>query len=264
MTLAVIIPAYNEEGTIGPLVHETFRVIPPEILSEVIVVDDGSSDGTGNEIKALIPVYSRLRYIRHRARTGQSAAVQTGVLATRRPLIGTLDGDGQNDPADIPSLLQRIGAPGRGGPAFVGGVRRERKAKSSRRIASLFGNAARRAVLGDECPDSACGIKVFRREAFLRLPFFTSMHRFNPALFLMYGHTVDYVAVNDRPRLAGELKYTNISRLLLGVQDIIGILWLRRRTRIPEISEDTLGVSRLTQSAAAYRRLMPAASRRIH
>lgn len=264
MALAVIIPAYNEEGNIGRLVHETFRVVPQEILSEVIVVDDGSSDGTGNEIKALVPVYLRLRYIRHRVRTGQSAAIRTGVLATRRPFIATLDGDGQNDPADIPGLLERIGAPGRGGLAFVGGIRCERKAKSSRRIASLFGNAVRRAILGDDCPDSACGIKVFRREAFMRLPFFTSMHRFNPALFLMYGYTVDYVPVNDRPRLAGESKYTNLSRLLLGIHDLVGILWLRRRTRLPDISEDTLGVARIKRAAAAFRQSMPAASRHVH
>ncbi len=262
MTLAVIIPAHDEEGNIGRLVHEIFRVVPQGILSEVIVIDDGSSDGTGDEIKSLIPAYPKLRYMRHRVRAGQSAAVRTGVLATRRPLIATLDGDGQNDPADIPSLLQRIGAPDRGGPAFVGGIRRKRKTRRSRRMASLLGNTARRAILGDDCPDSACGIKVFRREAFLRLPFFTSMHRFNPALFLMHGYAVDYMPVNDRPRLAGHSKYTNLSRLLIGLLDIVGILWLRRRTRLPEVSEDTLSVAQFKQ--AAFPQFMPAASRRIH
>ncbi len=262
MTVAVVIPALNEEGNIGLLVQETFRVIPQETLSEVIVIDDGSSDGTGDEIKSLISTYPRLRYIRHRVRSGQSAAIRTGVLAAQCSIIATMDGDGQNDPADIPNLLRRLGAPGQGGPALVGGVRIKRQAKSSRRIASILGNKAREAILNDKCPDSGCGIKVFWREAFLRLPFFTSMHRFNPALFLMYGHKVEYHPVNDRPRIAGHSKYTNINRLFLGVYDMVGIVWLRRRTRVPDISEDTLGVARLRE--AAVRRVMPMASRQIN
>jgi dolichol-phosphate mannosyltransferase len=259
MTVAVIIPAFNEEGNIARLVHETFQVVPEDVLGEVIVIDDGSSDGTGNEIRALIPAYSRLRYIRHRVRTGQSAAIRTGVLAAQCPVIATMDGDGQNDPADIPNLLKKLGAPGKGGPAFVGGLRLKRKTKSSRRIASYLGNKARQAILNDDCPDSGCGIKVFWRESFLRLPFFSSMHRFNPALFLMYGHNVEYVPVNDRPRLSGRSKYTNINRFFVGIYDMIGIVWLRWRTRVPDISEDTLGVARLRE--VGLRRVAQAASR---
>jgi dolichol-phosphate mannosyltransferase len=152
-----------------------------------------------------------------------------------------MDGDGQNDPADIPRLLARLGAPGTGGPAFVGGVRVKRKTAGSRRLASRIGNGARNAILKDNCPDSGCGIKVFWRDAYLHLPFFTSMHRFNPALFLIYGHKVDYHPVNDRPRLAGQSKYTNFNRALLGIYDMIGIVWLRRRTRLPCVAEDTAG-----------------------
>jgi dolichol-phosphate mannosyltransferase len=239
MTVAVVIPALNEEGNIGRLVEETFRAIPADVLAEVIVIDDGSTDGTGAEIKNLVPIYPKLRYIRHSERSGQSAAVRTGVLAAQSSVIATMDGDGQNDPADIPNLLKRLGAPGAGGPALVGGVRVKRKAVGSRRLASLLGNRARNAILKDNCPDSGCGIKVFWREAHLRLPFFTSMHRFNPALFLMCGHEVDYHPVNDRPRLAGTSKYTNFNRALLGIYDMIGIVWLRRRTRVPLIAEDT-------------------------
>ncbi len=250
MTVAVVIPALNEEGNIGRLVEETFLAIPPEILAEVIVIDDGSTDGTGAEIKGLIPYHSKLRYIRHREKSGQSAAVRTGVLATQCPIVATMDGDGQNDPADIPRLLERLGRQGSQGPAFVGGVRTRRKAKGSRRIASRVGNSARQAVLRDNCPDSGCGIKVFWRDAYLRLPFFSSMHRFNPALFLMYGHKVEYHPVNDRPRLAGQSKYTNFNRALLGIYDMIGIVWLRRRTRIPHIEEDSLPVTRLNGSSA--------------
>jgi dolichol-phosphate mannosyltransferase len=260
MTVAVVIPALNEEGNIGRLVQETFRVIPPEILSEVIVIDDGSSDGTGDEIKGLIPAYPKLRYIRHKTRTGQSAAIRTGVLAAQSPVVATMDGDGQNDPADIPNLLKCLGRPGLTGPALVGGVRVKRKAKGSRRIASQFGNGARQAILKDNCPDSGCGIKVYWREAYLRMPFFTSMHRFMPALFLIYGHHVDYQPVNDRPRLAGQSKYTNFNRLLLGIYDMIGIVWLRRRTRVPQIEEDTLGVTRLSE-AVLRRGGTPLASR---
>jgi dolichol-phosphate mannosyltransferase len=241
MTVAVIIPALNEEGNIGRLIKETFQAIPPEALKEVIAIDDGSSDGTGAEIKALLPAYPKLRYIRHQEKAGQSAAVRTGVHAARSPVIATMDGDGQNDPADIPKLLARLGAPGSGGPAFVGGVRVKRKTAGSRRLASRIGNSARNAILKDNCPDSGCGIKVFWRQAYLHMPFFTSMHRFNPALFLIYGHKVDYHPVNDRPRLAGQSKYTNFNRALLGIFDMIGIVWLRRRTHLPLIAEDTAG-----------------------
>jgi dolichol-phosphate mannosyltransferase len=171
-----------------------------------------------------------------------------------------MDGDGQNDPADIPNLLKCLGRPGLTGPALVGGVRVKRKAKGSRRIASQFGNGARQAILKDNCPDSGCGIKVYWREAYLRMPFFTSMHRFMPALFLIYGHHVDYQPVNDRPRLAGQSKYTNFNRLLLGIYDMIGIVWLRRRTRVPQIEEDTLGVTRLSE-AVLRRGDTPLASR---
>src|SRR5208337_1235088 len=209
-------------------------------------------------IKSLIPIYSRLR---HRVQTGQSAAVRTGVLAAQGPIIATMDGDGQNDPADIPNLIRRLGAPGYVGPALVAGIRVRRHAKNTRRLASTLANMARQAILKDGCPDSGCGIKVFRREAFLRLPFFTSMHRFSPALFLIYGQKVEFVPVNDRPRLAGKSKYTNLSRFFLGIYDIIGIVWLRRRTHLPAISEDTLGVARIRE--AARRRVMPVASQQL-
>jgi dolichol-phosphate mannosyltransferase len=197
MTVTVVIPALNEAGNVGRLIDETFRVLPQNILSEMIVIDDGSSDRTGDEIKSLISIHPRLRYIRHSIRTGQSAAIRTGVLAARSPIIATMDGDGQNDPADIPKLLGRLKAPGHTGPALFAGIRARRHAKNSRRIASTLANIARQAILKDGCPGSGCGIKVFRREAFLRLPFFTSMHRFSPALFLIYGQS--RVCARQRP-----------------------------------------------------------------
>jgi dolichol-phosphate mannosyltransferase len=248
MQVSIILPALNEEGNIGRLVRETFAVLPRQKLREVIVVDDGSTDGTGAEVKALLAEFpGTLRYIRHASRSGQSAAIRTGVLAAHAPVIATMDGDGQNDPSDIPALLAKLGTPGGEGPALVGGVRLKRRAQGSRRLASIIANRFRRAILNDNCPDSGCGIKVYWREAYLRLPFFTSMHRFMPALFLTYGHQVDYAPVNDRLRVAGQSKYTNLNRLFVGLYDMFGVSWLRKRTRVPAISEDSVTVARIEE-----------------
>jgi dolichol-phosphate mannosyltransferase len=243
MSVSVVIPALNEAGNIGCLVEETYAALPPDRLSEVIVVDDCSDDATGAEVKALIPRYPSLRYLRHAQRSGQSAAIRTGVLAASGALIATMDGDGQNDPRDIAKLLGRLGASLREGPALVGGVRANRKATGSKRIASILGNRIRNAAFKDNCPDSGCGIKVYWREAFLRLPFFTSMHRFMPTLFLSAGYQVAYESVNDRVRLAGASKYTNFARMLTGAYDLIGVVWLRKRTKIPQIAEDSAKIA---------------------
>ncbi|MFV0299000.1 MAG: glycosyltransferase family 2 protein, partial [Hyphomicrobiaceae bacterium] len=235
------IPALNEAGNIGRLVEETYASIPADMLAEVIVVDDCSEDSTGTEVKTLIARGSMpgLRYLRHAERSGQSTAMRTGIMAASSPVIATMDGDGQNDPADIPRLVARLGAPGSDGAALVGGVRTDRKAEGSKRMASKFANWLRDAVLKDDCPDTGCGIKVYWRDAFLRLPFFTSMHRYLPALFITYGHQVAYEPVNDRPRVAGQSKYTNLGRALVGIYDLFGVAWLRRRTRAPGVVEDT-------------------------
>lgn len=240
MRISVVIPALNEAGNVGRLVKETYAAVPGENLAEVIVVDDASADATGGEVKGLIESgrYPGLRYLRHGQRAGQSAAMRTGILAASSPIIATMDGDGQNDPRDIPRLLGRLAPPGSPGPALVGGVRTERKADGAKRFASKAANRIRDAVLRDDCPDTGCGIKVYWREAFLRLPFFTSMHRYLPALFLTYGHEVAYLPVNDRPRQAGCSKYNNLGRALIGLYDLVGVSWLRRRTRVPEIVED--------------------------
>jgi dolichol-phosphate mannosyltransferase len=251
MSVSVVIPALNEAGNIGRLIEETYAAIPRDRLTEVIVVDDCSTDKTGDEIKALIPHYPGLRYLRHGVRSGQSAAIRTGVLAASAPIIATMDGDGQNDPSDIPNLLSRLGASLGDGPAMVGGVRAKRKAVGSRRLASAIANRIRNAAFKDNCPDSGCGIKVYWREAFLRLPFFTSMHRFMPALFLMNGHRVDYQPVNDRARRVGQSKYTNFGRALTGLYDLFGVVWLRKRTKVPAIAEDSTEIRRVGAQAAA-------------
>ncbi len=239
MRITVVIPALNEAGNIGRLVEETYASVPRDILAEVIVVDDASTDATGKEVKALLDAGScpGLRYLRHGERSGQSAALRTGVLAATSPVIATMDGDGQNDPRDITRLLAKLAPPGQQGPALVGGWRTERKAKGSKRWASKAANWIRDAVLKDDCPDTGCGIKVYWREAYLRLPFFTSMHRFLPALFKTYGLETAYVPVRDRPRQAGQSKYGNVGRALVGLYDLFGVTWLRRRTKVPLIVE---------------------------
>ncbi len=239
MRVSIIIPALNEAGNIGRLVEETYRVVPQANLGEVIVVDDCSDDTTADEIKSLISsgAFAQLRYLRHGMRSGQSTAMRSGILAAKFPVIATMDGDGQNDPADIARLLGRLVAPGAKGPALVGGVRTSRKAEGSKRWASKAANWIRDAVLKDNCPDTGCGIKVYWREVFLRLPFFTSMHRYLPALFLTYGQEVAYMPVNDRLRQAGKSKYNNIGRALVGIYDLVGVSWIRRRTKVPLIVE---------------------------
>jgi dolichol-phosphate mannosyltransferase len=252
MRVSVVIPALNEAGNIGRLIDETYANVPPQRLSELIVVDDASVDKTPDEIKSLIDSgsYPGLRYLRHDRRSGQSAALRSGILAATSPIIATMDGDGQNDPRDIPRLLAMLAAPGSDGPALVGGVRTERKATGSKRWASRAANWIRDKVLKDDCPDTGCGIKVYWREAFLRLPFFTSMHRYLPALFQTYGHEVAYVPVNDRPRLAGQSKYNNLNRALVGLYDLIGVTWLRRRTKVPRIVERHPEINPVTDIAS--------------
>jgi dolichol-phosphate mannosyltransferase len=250
MSVSVVIPALNEAGNIARLVEETYAAIPADRLTEVIVVDDGSDDTTGDEVKALRTHFPTLRYLRHRVRCGQSASIRTGVLAASGPIIATMDGDGQNDPRDIPGLLTGLGAAVGEGPVMVGGVRAKREAVGSRKLASLIANKIRNAAFKDNCPDSGCGIKVYWREAYLRLPFFTSMHRFMPALFLMNSHQVAYKPVNDRARLAGQSKYTNFGRALTGIYDLFGVVWLRKRTRTPFIEEDTARIEHVDDAPA--------------
>ena len=239
MRLTVVIPALNEAGNIGLLVEETYAVVPAAMLAEVVVVDDASEDATGQEVKALIASgrYPGLRYLRHGERSGQSAALRTGILAATSAVIATMDGDGQNDPRDIPRLVEKLAAPGTRGPALVNGWRTERRDTGSKRWASKAANWIRDSVLKDDCPDTGCGIKVYWREVFLRLPFFTSMHRYMPALFQTYGYEVAYVPVNDRPRQAGVSKYNNLNRALVGLYDLVGVTWLRKRTKVPQIAE---------------------------
>lgn len=240
MRLSLVVPAHNEAGNIGRLIDETYSVVPARMLVEMIIVDDASNDGTSEEVKQRIASgrYPGLRYMRCQVRCGQSAALRTGVLAATSTVIATMDGDGQNDPADIPRLITLLGPLGGPGAALVGGNRVERKDSGSKRWASKVANWIRDAVLRDKCPDTGCGIKVYWRDAYLKLPFFTSMHRYLPALFLTYGYDVRYLPVKHRSRQVGHSKYSNVGRALVGLYDLIGVSWLRQRTRVPTIAED--------------------------
>ena len=239
LRIAVVIPALNEAGNIGRLIAETYANVSAANLAEVIVIDDASTDTTPGEIKEMIASgrYPGLKYLRHAVRSGQSTALRTGVLAATAPVIATMDGDGQNDPADIPRLLALLGPVHGTGPGLVGGVRTSRKDTGSKRWASKAANWIRDSVLRDGCPDTGCGVKVYWREAFLRLPFFASMHRYMPAMFQTYGYEVAYVPVNDRARQAGVSKYNNLNRALVGLYDLVGVSWLRRRTVVPKITD---------------------------
>jgi len=232
LRLSVVIPVYNEADNVLPLLAEIRAALQGRDDYEVIFVDDCSDDATAERlVPELGATVNPVRLVRHATRSGQSAAVRTGVSAARGTWIATLDGDGQNDPADIPNLLDRAWQAG--GPALVGGLRRKRRDVWSKRVATKVANGLRQAVLSDGCVDTGCGIKVFRREAFLALPFFGAMHRFLPALFQIHGHGVDFVEVNHRPRRRGVSKYGNLGRAAIGIVDLIGVLWLKRRTKLP-------------------------------
>lgn len=238
--LSVVVPVYNEAENVLPLLAEIRAALSVAVDYEVVFVDDCSDDGTADR---LAPERGAVRIVRHSTRSGQSAAVRTGVRAARGTWIATLDGDGQNDPADIPNLLDLAMMPG--APALVGGLRRKRRDIWSKRAATKIANGLRRAVLNDGCADTGCGIKVFRRDAFLDLPYFGAMHRFLPALFQIHGHRADFVEVNHRPRRRGVSKYGNLGRAAIGIVDLLGVLWLKRRTRLPgSVLEDLAGQAR--------------------
>ncbi|MBV9748863.1 MAG: glycosyltransferase [Acetobacteraceae bacterium] len=237
--LSVVVPVRNEEANILPLVAEIRGAVAP-IAAEIVYVDDGSTDDTAARLAAAaVQPGTPLIRRRHRRSYGQSAAVLTGVHTARGDWIATLDGDGQNDPADIPILLARAqeqeGA-GRG-PVLVAGHRVTRRDTWAKRASSRVANRVRAALLADATPDTGCGLKVFRREMFLELPHFDHMHRFLPALVLRAGGRVVSVPVRHRPRLRGRSNYGVLDRLWAGVFDLAGVYWLKRRWHRPEIEE---------------------------
>jgi dolichol-phosphate mannosyltransferase len=235
---SIVIPAHNESGNIVPLIDEICQALANSAY-EIVVVDDGSTDATATEVAAF--GRPEVRVVSHRTPGGQSAAIHSGVQAARFPIICTLDGDGQNPPRHIPELVAPFAAAGADDLGLVAGQRVGRKDTLSRRLASKFANGVRGWALNDRTRDSGCGLKAFRREAFLDLPYFNHMHRYLPALFAGHGWRVEHVEVTHRPRGAGRSHYSNLQRGLVGVVDIFGVMWLlRRRKRVsPSLQRDT-------------------------
>lgn len=230
---SVVVPVFNEAGNVEALASEIANALDGRAY-EMIFVDDRSTDGTRDVLVALKSRFPALRVVAHRANAGQSRAIRTGMQAARAPIVGTLDGDGQNDPADLPELLrqlQRADAPQ--GLGMVMGRRGSRKDTAWKRLGSRLANLVRKRMLRDDCDDSGCGIKVMHRAAYLALPYFDHMHRYMPALMRADGHGVEFVEVNHRPRGTGRSKYTNFGRLAAALSDLRGVMWLIRRRRNP-------------------------------
>ncbi len=227
--VSVVIPVCNEEGNVEPLAREIDAALK-HLQYEMIFVDDGSTDATAARLAAARAAgLSALRVLRHSFRSGQSAAVASGVRAARAPWIATLDGDGQNDPADIPKLLAARSEAAHADVLLFMGNRTTRRDTGFRRLQSRVANGVRGWLLGDGTPDTGCGIKLFHRDTFLELPRFDHMHRFMPALFQRHGARVVSVPVNHRARASGQSKYGMLNRLWVGIVDICGVMWLRRR-----------------------------------
>ena len=237
--ISVVVPVRNEAGNVAPLIAEIATALQGRAF-EIVYVNDGSQDATEDELRALMAQHVWLRQIRHAQSCGQSAAVCTGVTAARAPVVVTLDGDGQNDPAFIPALIAELDAGGvRCG--LVAGQRLGRKDTGFKKLQSRIANAVRSAVLKDGTRDTGCGLKAFRRDVFLALPYFDGLHRFLPALIRREGFAVGYVDVVDRPRRHGMSNYGFFDRLWVGILDLAGVWWLiRRRKRVPDAQEVTL------------------------
>jgi dolichol-phosphate mannosyltransferase len=232
--ISVVVPVRNEEGNVASLIGEIDTALK-HITHEIIYVDDGSTDDTYSQLKSLKMQFMQLKIVRHTHSCGQSTAVRTGVKAAQYDWVATLDGDGQNNPADIPKLMAAIGD----GIELAGGNRRaSRRDTWVKRMSSVIANAVRSKMLRDDTPDTGCGLKLFKREAFLDLPYFDHMHRFLPALIKRRGGKIVSVPVAHRNREHGKSNYGTIDRLLVGIVDLFGVAWLQRRAKTPSIKED--------------------------
>lgn len=238
MELSIVVPVHNETENLRPLIEEIEAALETSGDYEIVYVDDGSTDDTLARLTTLRAEFPRLRVLQHKRCCGQSTALRTGILAAHGQAIATLDGDGQNDPADIPALLaawRSLSA--EGPPAMVAGHRKRRKDTGWRRFSSRVANTVRGSLLRDNTPDTGCGLKVFSRELFLALPYFDHMHRFLPALAQRAGGRVISVPVGHRPRTRGQSKYGTWHRLWVGIWDLLGVIWLQQRARVPEVEE---------------------------
>lgn len=227
--ISVVVPVFNEEDNVGELVGEIAAALQGRRF-EMLFVNDASTDDTAPRLVELKHTHPELRPLSHNTNAGQSRAVHTGVNAARGAIVVTLDGDGQNDPADAPALVDQL-MHADSKVAMVGGRRAKRQDSAWKKFGSRFGNGIRKRLLKDQADDTGCGLKVFYRDAFLRLPYFDHMHRFLPALMLREGFGVEFCDVNHRSRMHGHSKYTNFGRLVASLSDLCGVMWLNSRAR---------------------------------
>lgn len=226
--ISIVVPVMNESGNIEPLIADILTAFDGRNI-EIVYVNDASDDATADELAALQKTVKCLRVLTHSVRSGQSAALRSGIFAATAPLIGTLDGDGQNLPSDLVNLEQKV-LENRPGLVMAAGVRVNRQDGAAKRYASIFARKIRRWILKDDHPDTGCATKVFDRELFFKLPYFDHLHRFMPPLARREGATVLAVPVGHAARIAGQSKYQTIDRLLVGISDILGVMWLIRRS----------------------------------
>ena len=235
--VSIVVPVFNETGNVGPLAREIAAAFAGQAY-EMIFVDDASTDSTRADLIALKADLPNLRVLSHQRNSGQSRSVRTGILAARATIVVTMDGDGQNDPADAPRLAARLVASS-DKVALIGGQRVKRQDSLAKKFASKVGNGVRKRLLKDGAADTGCGLKAFRREAFLRLPYFDHIHRYLPALMIREGYHVAFEPVGHRARMAGASKYTNLGRLWASLSDLLGVMWLNSRARLPgAVAED--------------------------
>jgi dolichol-phosphate mannosyltransferase len=237
--VSIVVPVRNEAENIGPLIAEIAAALDGRWKYEIIYVDDGSTDATGERIAAIMKQRENLRQIRHATSSGQSAAVRSGVRAARGAIVATLDGDGQNNPAFLPDLISAIE---RGGErvGLVAGQRVGRKDTGFKKIQSRIANGVRNGILRDGTRDTGCGLKAFRREVFLMMPYFDGLHRFLPALVRREGYDIAYVEVTDRPRRSGVSNYGFFDRLWIGIMDLAGVWWLIRRKKPTPVATEVM------------------------
>lgn len=237
--VSIVVPVCDEEENVAPLIDEIVAAFPDRAGTEILYIDDGSRDGTAKALSASQKNHPNLRILTHGQRSGQSRAIRSGVLAARGRLIGVLDGDGQNDPADLPRLIALFDAAQARGEriGMVMGERKDRQDTGFRRFISRFANACNRGLLKHQARDVGCGLKIVSADLFRRLAYFDHMHRFMPALVGREGFTVLYAPVNHRARPRGASKYGTLDRAFAGIIDLIGVYWLVKRSKRPEVTE---------------------------
>ena len=237
IAVSIVVPVRNEADNIAPLIAEITAALDARWQYEIIYVNDGSTDATAERLTAAMKERQNLRQLRHAASTGQSAAVRSGVRAARGAIVATLDGDGQNNPAFLPALISAVEQGGER-TGLAAGQRVGRKDTGFKKVQSRIANSIRNAILHDGTRDTGCGLKAFRREVFLALPYFDGLHRFLPALVRREGYDIVYVDVIDRPRHSGVSNYGFFDRLWIGIMDLAGVWWLiRRKKPTPDVTE---------------------------